>query len=24
LYKNRLEARHWHVLEQDRVAMEHM
>jgi phenylpropionate dioxygenase-like ring-hydroxylating dioxygenase large terminal subunit len=23
LYKNRLEARHWHVLEQDRVAMEH-
>ncbi len=22
LYKNRLEARHWHVLEQDRVAME--
>jgi phenylpropionate dioxygenase-like ring-hydroxylating dioxygenase large terminal subunit len=24
LYKNRLEARHWTVLEQDRVAMEHM
>jgi len=24
LYKNRLEARHWQVLEQDRVAMEHM
>jgi phenylpropionate dioxygenase-like ring-hydroxylating dioxygenase large terminal subunit len=24
LYKNRLEARHWHVLEQDRVAVEAM
>ena len=24
LYKNRLEARHWNVLEQDRVMMEHM
>jgi hypothetical protein len=24
LYKNRLEERHWRVLEQDRVAMEHM
>ena len=24
LYKNRLEQRHWHVLEQDRVAVEHM
>jgi phenylpropionate dioxygenase-like ring-hydroxylating dioxygenase large terminal subunit len=24
LYKNRLEARHWHVLEQDRVMAEHM
>ena len=24
LYKNRLEERHWKVLEQDRVAMEHM
>lgn len=24
LYKNRLEARHWHVLEQDRVALEAM
>ena len=24
LYKNRLEKRHWDVLEQDRVAMEHM
>lgn len=24
LYKNRLEERHWHVLEQDRVAVEHM
>lgn len=24
LYKNRLEQRHWNVLEQDRVAMEHM
>ena len=24
LYKNRLEARHWTVLEQDRIAMEHM
>ena len=23
LYKNRLEARHWHVLEQDRAMMEH-
>ena len=24
LYRNRLEQRHWHVLEQDRVAVEHM
>jgi len=24
LYKNRLEQRHWHVLEQDRVAVETM
>jgi hypothetical protein len=24
LYKNRLEQRHWHVLEQDRVAVENM
>jgi hypothetical protein len=24
LYKNRLEARHWHVLEQDRVLIENM
>ncbi|HYP71532.1 MAG TPA: 3-phenylpropionate dioxygenase, partial [Variovorax sp.] len=24
LYKNRLEARHWHVLEQDRVMLEEM
>ena len=24
LYKNRLEARHWHVLEQDRVMLEDM
>lgn len=24
LYKNRLEDRHWHVLEQDRVMLEHM
>jgi hypothetical protein len=24
LYRNRLEARHWHVLEQDRVVLEQM